>query len=60
MWSSRYYGKIAIDRAKTLFGAEYVNVQPSLWFSKANTVVLPVCLKPGDKILGLTYHMEDT
>ena len=56
----RYYGgceivdiveKIAIDRAKELFGAEYVNVQPHSG-SQANTAVFSVCLKPGDKILG--------
>jgi len=55
----RYYGgceivdiveKIAIDRAKELFGAEYVNVQPHSG-SQANTAVFSVCLKPGDKIL---------
>jgi len=56
----RYYGgcevvdvieQIAIDRAKALFGAEYVNVQPHSG-SQANTAVLSACLKPGDKILG--------
>ncbi|KJD36283.1 serine hydroxymethyltransferase [Tamlana sedimentorum] len=56
----RYYGgcevvdeveQIAIDRAKTLFGAEYVNVQPHSG-SQANTAVYHACLKPGDKILG--------
>ena len=56
----RYYGgceivdiveQIAIDRAKELFGAEYVNVQPHSG-SQANTAVFSVCLKPGDKILG--------
>ena len=56
----RYYGgceivdiveEIAIDRAKELFGAEYVNVQPHSG-SQANTAVFSVCLKPGDKILG--------
>lgn len=56
----RYYGgcevvdvieQIAIDRAKTLFGAEYVNVQPHSG-SQANTAVYAACLKPGDKILG--------
>jgi len=57
----RYYGgcqvvdvieQIAIDRAKTLFGAEYVNVQPHSG-SQANTAVYSACLKPGDKILGM-------
>ncbi|CEN45460.1 serine hydroxymethyltransferase [Capnocytophaga canis] len=56
----RYYGgcevvdeieQIAIDRAKTLFGAEYANVQPHSG-SQANTAVYAACLKPGDKILG--------
>ena len=56
----RYYGgceivdeveQIAIDRAKTLFGAEYANVQPHSG-SQANTAVFAACLKPGDKILG--------
>ncbi|APG64582.1 MULTISPECIES: serine hydroxymethyltransferase [Tenacibaculum] len=56
----RYYGgcevvdvveQIAIDRAKELFGAEYVNVQPHSG-SQANTAVFAACLKPGDTILG--------
>jgi glycine hydroxymethyltransferase len=56
----RYYGgcevvdeveQIAIDRAKTLFGAEYVNVQPHSG-SQANSAVYHACLNPGDKILG--------
>tara|TARA_Y100000815_G_scaffold268312_1_gene289153 strand:- start:12702 stop:13979 length:1278 start_codon:yes stop_codon:yes gene_type:complete len=56
----RYYGgcevvdeveQIAIDRAKTLFGAEYANVQPHSG-SQANTAVFAACLKPGDKFLG--------
>ena len=56
----RYYGgceivdeveQLAIDRAKSLFGADYANVQPHSG-SQANTAVFFACLKPGDKILG--------
>lgn len=57
----RYYGgcevvdkieQLAIDRAKELFGAEWVNVQPHSG-AQANAAVMLACLKPGDTILGL-------
>lgn len=56
----RYYGgcehideveDLARDRAKELFGADYVNVQPHSG-SQANTAAYAACLDPGDKILG--------
>ncbi|UZJ42779.1 serine hydroxymethyltransferase [Prosthecochloris sp. SCSIO W1101] len=57
----RYYGgcefvdiaeNLARERAKELFGCEYVNVQPHSG-SSANMGVLFAVLKPGDKIMGL-------
>lgn len=57
----RYYGgcqivdqaeQIAIDRAKTLYNAEYANVQPHSG-AQANMAVLLTCLKPGDTFMGL-------
>src|SRR5687768_5636020 len=56
----RYYGgceivdqseQLAIDRAKELFGAAWVNVQPHSG-AQANAAVMLGCLNPGDKILG--------
>lgn len=58
----RYYGgneiidqaeSLAIDRAKQLFGAEHVNVQP-LSGSPANLAVYMALLNPGDKVLGFS------
>nr|BFF33499.1 hypothetical protein KUHPSE09_07850 [Staphylococcus epidermidis] len=57
----RYYGgcehvdvteAIAIDRAKSLFGAEHVNVQPHSG-SQANMAVYLVALEMGDTVLGM-------
>lgn len=57
----RYYGgceyvdkleQLAIDRAKELFGAEHVNVQPHSG-SQANFAVYYGLLQPGDTILGM-------
>jgi len=58
----RYYGgcnfvdtveQLAIDRLKSLFGAEYVNVQPHSG-SQANAAVYLSVLKPGDTLLGMS------
>jgi glycine hydroxymethyltransferase len=57
----RYYGgceevdvaeQLAIDRAKELFGAEHVNVQPHAG-AQANNAVYQALLEPGDTFLGL-------
>ena len=57
----RYYGgcqfvdgveQLAIDRAKQLFGAEHVNVQP-LSGAPANIAVYSALLEPGDTVLGM-------
>ena len=57
----RYYGgcefvdvaeNLAIDRAKQLFGCDFVNVQPNSG-SQANQGVFNALLKPGDTILGM-------
>lgn len=57
----RYYGgqkytdiveNLAIERAKKLFGAEHINVQP-LSGAPANMIVYSAVLKPGDKVLGM-------
>ncbi|WP_242102754.1 serine hydroxymethyltransferase [Lysobacter sp. M2-1] len=58
----RYYGgcefvdvaeRLAIDRAKQLFGADYANVQPHSG-SQANQAVYLALLSPGDRILGMS------
>ena len=60
----RYYGgcqyidgieTLAIERAKKLFGAEWVNVQPHSG-SQANIAVFHALLKPKDKILGFSLN----
>lgn len=60
----RYYGgceyvdvaeDLARDRAKKLFGAEAVNVQPHSG-SQANMAVYFAALKPGDRILGMSLN----
>ena len=57
----RYYGgceyvdvveQLAIDRAKKLFGAEYVNVQPHSG-AQANMAVFFALVKPGDTVMGM-------
>ena len=60
--AKRYYGgcecvdiaeNLAIERAKKLFGAEHVNVQPHSG-AQANTAVYFALLNPGDKIFGMS------
>jgi glycine hydroxymethyltransferase len=58
----RYYGgtgevidkieTLAIERAKELFGAEYVNVQPHAG-SQANAAVYMAVCQPGDRVMGM-------
>src|SRR5690625_5204740 len=59
---NRYYGgceqvdiaeNLAIERAKSLFGAAFANVQP-LSGATANAAVLHAIARPGDKVLGLS------
>src|SRR6185437_2976563 len=58
----RYYGgcehvdvieRLAIDRVKALFGAQFANVQPHSG-AQANAAVMHALLTPGDTILGLS------
>lgn len=58
----RYYGgcefadvaeQLAIDRAKELFGCEYVNVQPHAG-AQANGAVYMALIKPGDTLMGMS------
>jgi glycine hydroxymethyltransferase len=58
----RYYGgtgevidkieTLAVERAKKLFGAEYVNVQPHAG-SQANAAVYMAVCQPGDRVMGM-------
>ncbi len=45
--------KLAIDRAKKLFGAEHANVQPHSG-SNANLAVFLACMQPGDTFMGMS------
>ncbi|MFZ2315218.1 MAG: serine hydroxymethyltransferase [Gammaproteobacteria bacterium] len=60
--AKRYYGgceyvdiveNLAIERAKQLFGADYVNVQPHSG-SQANSAAYAAMLSPGDGVLGMS------
>ena len=60
----RYYGgceyvddveRLAIERAKQLFGADYANVQPHSG-SQANAAVFHALIDPGDTILGMSLN----
>ncbi|WP_343283925.1 serine hydroxymethyltransferase [Vibrio sp. Of14-4] len=60
--AKRYYGgcehvdtieRLAISRAKSLFGADYANVQPHSG-SQANAAVFMALLNPGDTVLGMS------
>ncbi|CAM3309669.1 serine hydroxymethyltransferase [Thalassospira profundimaris] len=60
--SRRYYGgceyvdvaeQLAIDRAKEIFGCEFINVQPHSGAQANGAVMLALC-KPGDTILGMS------
>lgn len=60
--SKRYYGgceyvdkaeALAIERAKSLFGADYANVQPHSG-SQANAAVYQALLQPGETVLGMS------
>src|SRR5699024_7257759 len=61
----RYYGgcefvdiveNLARDRAKQLFGAEHVNVQPHSG-AQANMAVYFTTLEPGDTVLGINFNL---
>ena len=62
--NKRYYGGcqyvdkaevLAIDRAKSLFGADYANVQPHSG-SQANAAAYMALVQPGDAILGMSLN----